>query len=91
MTETSGAGIGVPAPVTAASQTARSNEAHTMTTTQYLAALKKLQLTPHGKATSAALGLSLRQLARYAAGEPIPPTVGLLLEALQRLSHRPSE
>ena len=40
-----------------------------MTTKQYLAALKKLGLTPSGKATAAALGLTLRQCQRYAAGE----------------------
>ena len=39
-----------------------------MTTEQYLAALKKLGLTPASKATAKALGLSLRQCQRIAAG-----------------------
>lgn len=50
-----------------------------MTTKQYLAAVRLLGLTPAGKATAAALGLSLRQLARYAAGGAIPETTALLL------------
>jgi hypothetical protein len=50
-----------------------------MTTKQYLAALKKLGLTPSGKATVAALGLSLRQVQRIAAGAPVPGAVALLL------------
>jgi hypothetical protein len=50
-----------------------------MTTKQYLAALKKLGLTPSGKATAAALGLTVRQCQRYAAGQAIPQTVALLL------------
>ena len=62
-----------------------------MTTKQYLAALKRLHLTPSGKPTAAALGVSVRQLQYYAAGRPIPQTVALLLAALQRLSHQPSE
>lgn len=50
-----------------------------MTTKQYLAALKKLALTPAGQATAAALGLSLRQCQRIAAGGPVPEPVALLL------------
>lgn len=50
-----------------------------MTTKQYLAALKKLGLTPSGKATAAALGLTVRQCQRYAAGQDVPATVALLL------------
>lgn len=56
-----------------------------MTTKQYLAALKKLRLTPSGKATGAALGLTVRQCQRYAAGDQaIPPTVALLLRMYLR-------
>lgn len=52
-----------------------------MTTKQYLAALAKLGLTPAGKATAAALGLSLRQCQRIAAGRaPVPEPVAILLE-----------
>lgn len=50
-----------------------------MTNKQYLAALKKLGLTPSGKATAAALGLSLRQCQRIAAGNPVPPQLEKLL------------
>jgi hypothetical protein len=50
-----------------------------VTKKQYHAALKRLSLTPAGKATAAALGLTVRQCQRYAAGDPIPATVALLL------------
>lgn len=50
-----------------------------MTTKQYLAALKKLGLTPAGRGTAEALGLSLRQVQRIAAGQAVPETVALLL------------
>jgi hypothetical protein len=56
-----------------------------MTTLQYLTALKKLDLSPQGQRTAAALGLSLRQLGRLAYGEQLPTrTVELLLECLLR-------
>lgn len=56
-----------------------------MTTTQYLAALKQLGLSPHGIKTREALGdYSARQLARFAAGGPIPKTLELLLGCLIR-------
>ena len=65
-----------------------------MTTEQYLRALKRLGLTPAGKATAAALGLSLRQCQRIAAGADVPQTVALLLRALIQLrapaSHQPT-
>jgi hypothetical protein len=51
-----------------------------MTTKQYLAALKKLGLTPASKATAAALGVSLRQAQYYAAGKPIPETIAIILQ-----------
>jgi hypothetical protein len=51
-----------------------------MTTQQYLAALKKLGLTPASKATAAALGVSVRQIQRYSVGEPIPRYVEMLLQ-----------
>lgn len=50
-----------------------------MTTKQYLAALKKLGLTPASKTTAAALGLSVRQCLRIAAGQDVPPTLERLL------------
>jgi hypothetical protein len=53
-----------------------------MTTKQYLAALKKLGLLPSGKATAAALGVSIRQLQYYAAGTPIPGPIERLLRLM---------
>lgn len=50
-----------------------------MTKLQYLAALKKLGLTPASKATAAALGVGLRTAQGYAEGRPIPKPVALLL------------
>jgi hypothetical protein len=60
----------------------------TMTTKQYLAALKRLNLTTAGKATAEALGLSLRHCQRIAAGEtevPVPTAIilNLMLELQQ--------
>lgn len=52
-----------------------------MTAKQYHAALKRLGLTPSSKATAAALGLTVRQCQRYAAGDQaVPQTVKLLLD-----------
>lgn len=54
-----------------------------MTKTQYLAALKKLDLTPASKATAQALGLSVRHCIRMASGEqPITETVAIVLRHL---------
>jgi hypothetical protein len=51
-----------------------------MTAKAYLAALKKLDLTPASQATAKALGLSVRQCKRLAAGDsPVPGPVELLL------------
>lgn len=51
-----------------------------MTTRQYLNALKKLDLPPHGLTTAEVLGLSRRQCQRIAAGDsPVPGTVERLL------------
>ena len=51
-----------------------------MTQKQYLAALKALGLTPAGKATATALGLTLRQCQNLANGHsPIGGTLALLL------------
>lgn len=50
-----------------------------MTTKQYLAALKKLGLTPHSKVTAAALGLSLRKIQKMAAGGTIPAHSAIIL------------
>lgn len=56
-----------------------------MTKTQYLDALKKLDLTPAGKATAQALGLSVRQCQRIASGDSrVPQTVSRLLQMLLR-------
>jgi hypothetical protein len=52
-----------------------------MTQKQYLHALKTLGLSTSGKATAAALGLSLRQCQRIAAGHSdVPGPVARLLE-----------
>jgi hypothetical protein len=53
-----------------------------VTTRQYLAALKRLGLTPAGQATAAALGVTVRQCQRYAAGEAVTETVAILLRLL---------
>jgi len=51
-----------------------------MTRSEYLAALSALQLKPAATSTAAALGLSVRQLQRIAAGKaPVPKTLELLL------------
>jgi hypothetical protein len=50
-----------------------------MTTKQYLAALKRLGLTPASKRTAAALGLTVRQCQRLAAGGNVSDSVALLL------------
>jgi hypothetical protein len=51
-----------------------------MTNRQYLAVLKKLGLTPAGKATADVLGLSLRQCQRIGSVQaPVPGPVALLL------------
>lgn len=54
-----------------------------MTTAQYLAALKKLDLSPSGKQTAEALGLSLRQCQRIASGDSaVPGPVDRLLRLM---------
>ena len=53
-----------------------------MTTAQYLAALRKLGLTPSSKLAAEALGVSLRQAQYYAAGRPIPAPVAKLLRLM---------
>lgn len=51
-----------------------------MNTEQYLKALHKLKLTPAGKATAAALGVTLRTAQGYKSGEhPIPEPIAKLL------------
>jgi hypothetical protein len=58
-----------------------------MTTKQYLAALKRLGLSSHGKDTAEALGVTVRQLSRYASGDTaIPDMLERLLECLQKTS-----
>lgn len=52
-----------------------------MTNHQYLAALRKLKLVPHGNKTAKLLDCSKRQLARFASGErPIPDLIATVLE-----------
>jgi hypothetical protein len=56
-----------------------------MTQKQYLDALKKLGLTPAGKATAEALGLSVRQCIRIGRGQsrvpgPVAKLLALMLE-----------
>lgn len=69
------------APVTRKAETAANGS---MNTAQYLKALRALDLTPSGKATAEALGLSVRQCQRLAAGETeIPVTVAKLLRMYQ--------
>jgi hypothetical protein len=61
-----------------------------MTTKKYLSAIHKLGLTPSGSATAEALGLSLRQIQRIAAGTaPVPEPVALLLTAYLRFGLPP--
>ncbi len=55
-----------------------------MTTTEYLEALRKLGLSPYGKGTCKALGMSPRAIARMAAGATITPTVAILLQMYLR-------
>lgn len=64
-----------------------------MTTEDYLRMLKKLKLTPSGKATAEALGLSLRHCQRIAAGkaivpEPIAKLLACLIAARSRALRR---
>lgn len=66
----------------------RTQRAHTMTTAQYLKALKKLGLTPMGQETEQTLGLEMTQLWRIAHGKcPVSPTLARLLACLA--SRRP--
>lgn len=51
-----------------------------MTLTEYHAALARLNLKPASTVTAAALGLSLRQCQRIAAGHcPVPEPVAIIL------------
>lgn len=81
-----GRGLASPAlPPRCSTTPARTRGAATMTNKQYLDALKKLGLTPAGQATARALGLSLRQCQRLAAGaSPVPEPVALLIAAYLR-------
>lgn len=56
-----------------------------MTTPQYLAAIKRLGLTPAAQKTARVLGLSIRQLIRISNGDsPVPTPVAKLLFMLER-------
>lgn len=59
-----------------------------MTTAAYLKALKKLSLTPASNATAAALGVTVRQCQRYAAGDPVPEPIAKLLRLMIETSGR---
>ena len=75
-------GLPPPPPLSPHSPTspARQREVRTLTANQYLAALKKLGLTPASKRTAAALGLTVRQCQKYAAGTvAVPETVAKLI------------
>lgn len=75
-------GRGLPAPARATeplTQARKDTRGGTMANNQYLAALKRLGLTPASKATAEALGLSVRQVQRIAAGQAVPETVAKLL------------
>lgn len=76
-----GRGLASPAlPPRSSTTPARTRGAATMTNKQYLDTLKKLGLTPAGQQTAQALGLSLRQCQRIAAGDsPVPETLAKLL------------
>lgn len=50
-----------------------------LTTDEYLAALERLGLTRAGQETAAALGVTVRHVQRYAAGQPVPPYVAIIL------------
>lgn len=63
-----------------------------MTNRQYLSALKQLDLTPASQATAEALGLSLRQCQRIAAGDSaVPEPVAKLLRLMIALGLKPSD
>lgn len=59
-----------------------------MTREEYLTALRKLKLTPAGKATAAALGLSLRHCQRIAAGRAVVPKPVAKLLTLLTIRHQ---
>lgn len=75
-----GRGLPAPALVTVDHAHARKDaRGPTMTNKQYLDSLKKLGLTRASKETADALGLSVRQVQRIAAGQDVPETVAKLL------------
>lgn len=56
------------------------NQGNRMTSKQYVAALKRLGLTPASKHTAARLGLTLSQIQKIAAGRsPVTDQLALLL------------
>ncbi len=55
-----------------------------MNTAQYLEALERLGLSPYGKGTCKALGMSPRAIARMATGGTVTPTVAILLQMYLR-------
>jgi hypothetical protein len=50
-----------------------------LTADEYLAALDRLGLTRAGQATAEALGVTVRNVQRYAAGQPVPAYVEIIL------------
>lgn len=57
----------------------------TMSPEQYVRALATVGLKPSANMTAKALGISKRQLLRYAAGSPVPRTVELLLDCYRSM------
>lgn len=62
-----------------------------MNKTQYLSTLRAIGLSPHSKATALALGVKARQLARYAQGSRINPSVVILLRLYLLYGLTPSD
>jgi hypothetical protein len=53
-----------------------------MTTKQYLSALRTLGLSPYSKQTCEVLGIGSSTASNYAAGKALPKPIQLLIEAL---------
>lgn len=67
----------------------RSGGTWAMTTQEYAATLEKLKMKPAARSTAAALGLSVRQCQRIAAGAaPVTGTLALLLTLLLKSAAR---
>jgi len=63
-----------------------------MNNAEYIKILKRLGLTPHGKATAALLCCSMRSLAAWASGEKtVPALAARLLRLMVRLKLNPDD